>query len=155
MTSFILFNFINVIMQTVKSIVTVKCNKYIASIVNAVTYAVYAYIIVLMASDINLWVKILVTGGTNLIGVFVVKLIEEKRNKEKLWVFSASVPDNSVDEVRESLNEKSFSYSILPIENSSYKRIEIFAPTSKDSDNITKILKEYNAKFYITESKNF
>ena len=44
--SYVLFNVLNVIIQTIKSIVTIKCNKYIASIVNAVAYGLYTYIII-------------------------------------------------------------------------------------------------------------
>ena len=49
-TSYIVFNILNVIIQTIKSIVTIKCNKWIAAIVNAIAYGLYTYIVVLTAS---------------------------------------------------------------------------------------------------------
>ena len=44
--SYVVFNVLNVIIQTVKSIVTIKCNKWVASIVNAIAYGLYTYIVV-------------------------------------------------------------------------------------------------------------
>lgn len=82
--SYVIFNVLNVIIQTTKSIVTIKCNKWIAAIVNAVAYGLYTYIIVLTASDIDLWFKIIITALSNLVGVFIVKYIEEKKRKSRL-----------------------------------------------------------------------
>ena len=89
--SYILFNVLNVIIQTIKSIVTIKCNKYIASIVNAVAYGLYTYIIILTSIDIELWVKIVVVALANLVGVFAVKAVEEKRKKSMLWKIEFTV----------------------------------------------------------------
>ena len=83
MVSFAIFNVINVIIQTIKSIVTIKCNKYIAAVVNAIAYGLYTYIVVLTASDLDLWFKISVTAAANLVGVFVVKWVEEKKKKKE------------------------------------------------------------------------
>ena len=71
--SYIIFNILNVIIQTIKSIVTIKCNKWVAAVVNAVAYGLYTYIVVLTASDIDLWFKIIVVALANLVGVFIVK----------------------------------------------------------------------------------
>ena len=82
---YIVFNILNVIIQTVKSIVTIKCNKWVASVVNAVAYGLYTYIVVLTTSDLDLWFKIVVTALSNLVGVFIVKYFEEKKRKTQLW----------------------------------------------------------------------
>ena len=63
--SYIVFNVLNVIIQTVKSIVTIKCNKWVASVVNAVAYGLYTYIVILTASDLDLWFKIIVTAAAH------------------------------------------------------------------------------------------
>ena len=43
---FIILNIFNVILQTVKSICTVKCGKTVAAIVNAVAFGLYTVVIV-------------------------------------------------------------------------------------------------------------
>ena len=44
--TFIVLSIVNVILQTVKSIVTVKCGKFSASIVNAVAFGLYTVVTV-------------------------------------------------------------------------------------------------------------
>lgn len=92
LTLFIILNIANVIIQTIKSIATIKCGKTVASIVNAVAYGLYTYVVIFTATDgINIHLKALVTAGANLIGVFVVKLIEEKKRKDRLWKVELAV----------------------------------------------------------------
>lgn len=149
--SFIVFNIINVIIQTVKSIVTIKCNKWAASIVNAIAYGLYTYIVVLTASDLDLWFKILVTAGANLIGVFVVKWIEEKKHKEMLWKVEFTVKTNTASNV-----DKLLSLSCVPhnyVEIGKYTIFNAFCATSKESESVKEIIKKYNAKYFASESK--
>lgn len=42
---FIALTILNVIIQTIKSIATIKCGKTVASLVNAVAYGLYTYVI--------------------------------------------------------------------------------------------------------------
>ena len=81
--TFVILNIINVIIQTIKSLATVKCGKIVASIVNAVAYGLYTVVVVYTVCDLPLWLKVVVVGVANLIGVYVVKLIEEKSRKDK------------------------------------------------------------------------
>ena len=71
---FVLLNIANVIIQTVKSIATIKCGKTMAAIVNAVAYGLYTVVVVYTVCDLPLWFKVVVVAVANLIGVFVVKL---------------------------------------------------------------------------------
>ena len=45
---FILLNIANVIIQTVKSIATIKCGKGLASVINAIAYGLYTVVVVYM-----------------------------------------------------------------------------------------------------------
>ena len=76
---FIVLNIFNVILQTVKSICTVKCGKTVAAIVNAVAFGLYTVVIVYTNADLPLIQKVLVVALSNLIGVYVVKWVEEKK----------------------------------------------------------------------------
>ena len=98
--SYIIFNILNVIIQTVKSIVTIKCNKWVAAIVNAIAYGLYTYIVVLTASDIDLWFKIIVVALANLVGVFIVKWVEEKKRKEMLWKVEFTIKREVLENVK-------------------------------------------------------
>ena len=71
--TFIILNIFNVIIQTVKSIATVKCGKSVASVVNAIAYGLYTIVTVYMLCDLDLWLKALIVALCNLVGVFVVQ----------------------------------------------------------------------------------
>ena len=89
---FIVLNVINVILQTIKSIATVLCGKWIAAIVNAVTFGFYTIVVVFMTADgLGLLWKALIIGIANLIGVYAVKYFEEKNRKDRLWKVESTV----------------------------------------------------------------
>ena len=75
---FIILNIVNVIIQTVKSIATIKCGKGMASVVNAIAYGLYTVVVVYTVCDLPLWLKVVVVGLCNLVGVFCVKWGEER-----------------------------------------------------------------------------
>lgn len=147
--SYIVFNVLNVIIQTVKSIVTIKCNKYVASIVNAVAYGLYTYIIVLTNADLNLWFKIIVVALANLVGVFVVKLIEEKGRKDRLWKIEATITDLNC---YYQLHEQKIPCNCLHTTDKWYI-VNCFCETQEQSAKAKKILEIYNAKYFVSESK--
>ena len=49
--TFIILNIINVVIQTIKSLATVKCGKGVAAIVNAVAFGLYTIVTVYMLCD--------------------------------------------------------------------------------------------------------
>ena len=155
MISFIIFNVINVIIQTIKSIVTIKCNKYVAAIVNAVAYGLYTYIVVLTASDLNLWFKIAVTAIANLVGVFVVKWVEEKKRKDKLWKVEATIKNENLypedDDCILELKKNDIPFNYIDINK--YIIINCYCATQKDSAIVKEILDRYNAKYFVSETK--
>ena len=56
--------------------------KTAAALVNALAYGLYTIVIVYTNADMNLWVKVVIVALANLIGVYVVKFIEEKKRKD-------------------------------------------------------------------------
>lgn len=89
---FIVLNIINVILQTIKSIATVKCGKLGAALANAVAYGLYTIVIIYTVCDLPLWEKILIVASANFVGVYVVKIIEQKITKDKLWKVEIALP---------------------------------------------------------------
>lgn len=151
---FIVLNVVNVIIQTVKSIATIKCGKTMASIINALAYGLYTVVVVYTMCDLPLWSKALIVGLANLVGVYVVKFIEEKSRKDKLWKVEATLinqnlgeNDDCIIELRE--NNISFNY----IDINKYLIINCFCPTQKESAKAKEILDKYNAKYFVSESK--
>lgn len=151
---FIVLNVVNVIIQTVKSIATIKCGKTMASIVNAIAYALYTVVVVYTMCDLPLWSKAVIVGLANLVGVYVVKLIEEKSRKDKLWKVEATLINQNLgdnDDCIIELKEKGISFNYIDIEK--YMIINCYCPTQKESAIVKSILDKYNAKYFVTESK--
>ena len=152
MISFVVFNVINVIIQTIKSIVTIKCNKYVAAVVNAVAYGLYTYIVVLTASDLDLWFKIAVTAAANLVGVFVVKWVEEKKRKDKLWKVEATVYDVYTESLHNDLRKAEIPHNYIT-DIGKYSIFNIYCETQKDSAKAKQILDYNKAKYFVSETK--
>ena len=151
--TFIIFNIINVIIQTIKSIATVKCGKVVASLVNAVAYGLYTYIVVLTVCDLPLWLKVLVVGGANLVGVFVVKWGEEKARKDKLWKVEMAIPNGTNLAVLKNRIE----WCGVPcnyIEVGKWVMFNCYCETQAQTEAMIGIAKEFNGKISAYESKN-
>ena len=151
--TFILLNIANVIIQTVKTIVTIKCGKGVAALTNAIAFGLYTIVTVYTLCDLNLWLKAGVVAICNLIGVYVVKWLEEKSRKDKLWKVEAVVKDFHTARLANELDELDLPYNY--IENIGKRTLfNIYCATQKDSHNARELLKDYGAKYFVTETKN-
>ncbi len=150
--TFIVLNILNVIIQTVKSIATVKCGKTAAAIINAVAYGLYTVVTVYMMCELELWLKAVIVAVANLIGVYVVKFLEEKARKDKLWKVEATVIPQYVAKVQEELTEMNISHNCFKT-SGEHRIFNIFCATQKESAIVKLILDKYNAKYFVSESK--
>lgn len=151
--TFVILNVLNVIIQTAKSIVTIKCGKGVAALVNAIAYGLYTVVLVYMNCDIPLWEKVIVVGSANLIGVYIVKFFEEKSKKDKLWKIEFSLKKGYFDSAVKELNINDISYNFSTF--GEYITITAFANTQEETKIISNVVKKNNAKYFITETKSF
>ena len=151
--TFIILNILNVIIQTVKSIATIKCGKGAAALVNAVAYGLYTVVTVYMMCELELWLKALIVAVANLIGVYVVKYFEEKSRKDKLWKVEATVLRGWTKELHRALVVAEIPHNYL--ENvGKYTLFNIFCETQAQSTKAKHILDSFEAKYFVSESKN-
>ena len=149
---FIVMNVVNVVIQTIKSIATIKCGKTAAAIVNAVAYGLYTYIVVLTMCDLPLLAKCLIVAGANFVGVWVVKLFEEKARKDKLWKVEATVLRGYTERLHNALDYLDIPHNYL--ENvGPYTLFNIYCATQKESALARDILEKHDAKYFVSESK--
>ena len=149
---FVILNIINVIIQTIKSIATVKCGKGMAALVNAIAYGLYTVVVVYMVCDLPLWLKVAVIAICNLIGVFFVKWGEEKSRKDKLWKVEATVPYDQWENLDYNLTNHFIEHNYILL-GEKYAVFNIYCPTQNESKFAKKILDEHNAKYFVSESK--
>jgi uncharacterized protein YebE (UPF0316 family) len=152
---FIALNIVNVILQTVKSLATVKCGKVAAAIVNAVAYGLYTIVLVYTMCDLPLMWKASIVALCNFIGVYVVKLIEEKARKDKLWKVEATVQNliYFTDYIKAECEKNKIPYSILNVENVDYVVFNFYCATQEKSRIVKQICDGCNAKYFVSESK--
>lgn len=149
---FVILNIVNVIIQTVKTIATVKCGKTVAAIVNAITYALYTVVLVYTMCDLPLWAKATIVGLCNLVGVWIVKFCEEKARKDKLWKVEATVLRGHTTALHCNLVDADIPHNYL--ENvGRYTLFNIFCATQKQSARAKEVMKKYDAKYFVSESK--
>ena len=150
--TFIILNILNVIIQTVKSIATIKCKKLPAAIINAVAYGLYTIVLVYTVCDLNMWLKAIVVAIANLIGVYVVKLIEEKKRKDRLWKVEATIPKEHTDELHYELKVRNVPHNFIE-DVGQYTVFNIYCNTQKESAIARVLLNQYHAKYFVSESK--
>jgi uncharacterized protein YebE (UPF0316 family) len=151
---FIVLSVVNVILQTFKSLATVKCGKVGAALVNATAYGLYTVVLVYTNADFPLWEKVLVTAVCNLVGVYIVKAIEEKARKDKLWKVETTVNSDDTFKVRLALRDARLSYSVISTNTKERSVFNIYCPTKKESEKVKEILSKFDAKYFVTESKS-
>lgn len=145
---FIVANIVNVIMSTIKTLVTVNANKYVAAIVSAVNYGFNVYIVVLTVCDLPLIEKCLVVGFCNLVGVFVVKWVEEKARKEKLWKVELTIPTKYKNAVDFDLRDVPHSYIELSDKHTVFT---FYCSTKEDTKKVKGIVDQYEVKYFVSE----
>lgn len=151
---FIVLSVVNVILQTFKSLATVKCGKVGAALVNATAYGLYTVVLVYTNADFPLWEKVLVTAVCNLVGVYIVKAIEEKARKDKLWKVETTVKSDDTFNVRLALRDAGLSYSVISTNTKDRSVFNIYCPTKKESEKVKEILGNFDAKYFVSESKS-
>ena len=149
---FIVLNIVNVIIQTVKSLATVKCGKTVAAIVNAVAYGLYTVVVVYTVCDLPLWLKVVVVGACNLVGVFCVKWGEEKARKDKLWEVRATVYESYTESLHHDLESANIPHNYIP-NIGKYTIFNIYCETQVESKRVKNLLDYYKVKYFVSESK--
>ena len=149
---FALCTAVNVILSTIKSILTVNGGKISASLINAITYGFYSYVIVLTSADgMPIWLKMVITAVCNFVGVYFVKWIEEKARKDRLWKVELTVPTKYTNTIDFDLHDVPHSYIEL---SDKHTLFNFYCATQKESAKVKAIANQYEAKYFVAESKN-
>lgn len=148
---FIVLNAINVVIQTIKSLCTINCGKTIAALVNALAYGFYTVVVIYMVCDLPLMWKVLIVGACNFVGVFLVKLVEEKMRKDKLWKVQATVPVEVAEKVKHDLRANGLPHNYIDIEK--YYLFNVYCENQEQSKVAKIVLDNHNAKYFVSESK--
>ena len=147
---------INVVLSTAKSLITIKGGMWAAAFMNAFTYGVYTYLVFFTADDtLTLWQKAIITFICNFIGVLLVKWIEQKATKDKLWVFLATAKTDLAElhKVDEMLKQAGIKLLYNEVVKDELYSLQIFSNTQKESKMIESVLENFNIQYCAVETK--
>lgn len=146
-------NLVNVMLCTMKSILTIKSTKLVASLINAITFGFYALVIKSMG-NYDLIVIVSCTIVANLIGVYASMWILDKFEKDKVWKVTVIPQDFDVVELRDWLIRKELGFNEYPIITKYGNTVgfDIFTNDQKESATLKEILDRFEkVKYHIAE----
>lgn len=147
--AFFIFQLINVVLSTIKSVITIKGTKITASVFSAINYAVNTVILKTIA-DVPLWVAVVVSAICNLIGVYAGLWITEKLRKEQLWKITVTVPSEKLTEFKKELCLNDIDFIAYETSWKDYKVIDIFSKHKATSKRVKDIFSRYDVKYTIS-----
>lgn len=148
-TLFFVLNLINVVLGTMRSILTVKSTPFVSMVINTVSYTFYSGIVKLVSGQ-DMVVVLITTALTNIIGVYIARFILDKCKKDKLWRITATIP-NSIDSgmITEKLKIKDIKSVVYVGEG--VKLIDIYSKTQGESIVVKEILEPLKVKYSVVE----
>lgn len=146
--TFIGLSIINVVFSTIRSIVTIKSGKAVASLVSGGYFAFYNIMLLYTVAEFPMWQKCLITFVCNVIGVWFVKWAEEKARKDKLWKIEATFNKEYLDIIHKSV---AIPHSYIDI--GSHVIFNFYAENQRQSAIVKDIVNKYHGKYFVSESK--
>ena len=153
---FFVCSLINVILNTLKTIIMHKEQKISSTIINAITYGFYAIIVVMTASALDLWITILITIVANAIGVYGSMWLLERFKKDSLWEITATILNdkNDIDYIIEELEKENISFNMIYTFNEKEVVFHIYSKNQKESQTIKNLLDNMTyAKYIVHEER--
>ena len=148
--AFFISQLINVILSTIKSVLTVKGTKFTATLINTISYTLNAAVINQIGKVDDLFLVCVFTAITNIIGVSFSLWLLDKLRKEQLWRISATVKTECFKDLIQDLSENNIDFITY---NTSWKKrvpIDVFSNTRSESEIIKTIFNRYNVKYTIS-----
>ena len=151
---FIILTVVNVILNTARTIITVKGGLFWSSFISAIAFGFYTIVIIFTVCNLPMWMKATVTALANFVGTYFVKWIEMKVRKDRLWMVDVVLTGSQIYAAKSYLDPWKIQYIEIPISNSNSSQFHIYSKTQDESRHIKELLEGYNAKYVVLESKS-
>lgn len=153
LVTFIILSVINVVFSTIRSIATIKSGKTIASLLSGGYFAFYNIMLIYTVAEFPMWEKCIITFVCNVVGVWIVKALEEKMAKDKLWKIEATINAKKYHPTSIRVELKNEGIESYWVDCDKYYIFHVFCPTQDKSKKAKEILDTFEAKYFVTESK--
>lgn len=142
---------INVVLQTVKSLCTIKCSTFVSACANAIAYGLYTYVIVFTNSDgLSLFGKAIICASTNFVGVYIANFIFKFTfSKPIRWKVEVSIPNVDAPWFIDKIQENELEYYVCG-HWEDWTSFAVFCKDKNASNQLKEILPDA-AKYNIVE----
>ncbi len=147
--AFFVAQLINVVLSTLKSVITIKGGKNWAAVANAIAYG-FNTIVIKSIIGVDVEIAVAITIITNLIGVYFGLGIIEKLRKDQLWKITVSINLEDYDSFEEKLKDKNISFIKYETGSEKHKVADVFSNGRQESKIIKDIFKEFKVKYTIS-----
>ena len=145
---------VNVVLNTARTIITVKGGLFWSSFMSAIAFGFYTIMIIYTVCELPMWIKATVTAMANFVGTYFVKWIEMKVRKDRLWMVDVVLTGEKIYAAKSYLDPWKIQYTEIPISNSDSSQFHIYSKTQDESRRIRELLESYKAKYVVVESKS-
>ena len=104
------------------------------------------------ADGLGIMWKAIIIGLANLVGVYVVKVVEEKKRKIKLWKVEMTVSKADFLPLLMNAREQNLVLNYVDIEK--WVLVNFYCETQEESHKVKELAKKYNVKYFVSETKN-
>lgn len=146
--AFAVASLINVILSTLKSVITIKGGRTLACITNAIAYGFNTFVVKQIAQT-ELWISVIITIASNLVGVYIALTITKRFQKEKLWKITVTVLSDDIKNFKADLHAQDVPFIAYETSYEKYKVVDIFSQNKKESKIVKNILANYKVKYTI------
>lgn len=151
--AFFISQLVNVILSTVKSVLTVKGTRLTATIINTVSYTLNAAVISQIGNVDNIYIVCIFTAITNIIGVWFSLWLLDKLRKESLWRISATVRTQYAESLKKDLTTAGIGFITYNTNWAKRVPIDVFSSGREESRKIKEIFNAYDVKYTISVNR--
>lgn len=150
--TFILLQFLNIIISTFKSVLLIKGTKAHAALINAISYSLAIFITYVVSNEISIYYSIPITFILNLVGVYIGLTILEKLRKDQLWRISTTIKTEYLEDYIQALRAEGV--QLMPYETGrhDYSVVDVFSNNREETSRIQPIIKKYEVKYTILKN---
>ena len=147
-------SFVNVVIQTLKSLCTVKSSTFVSAVVNAVAYGLYVYVIFFTnAEGLSLIGKAVITAAANFTGVYLASwLFNKVFNRVVRWKVEVSIPNTDAPWFIDELEDGGFEYYLAGHYGGEWTCYAVFCESKEKSKELRELVNEvHGAKYNVCE----
>ena len=142
---------VNVTLSTVRAIATIKGGKWVSASMNALCYGFYPLIVMLTAKGtVDIIINMGITALANFVCVWLIKFVEEKSRKDKMWKVEVAIPNKYGNSLHFALRGLPHNY----IEVGSWTMFNCYCMTQADTKMVVDLAKQFEGKISAYESKS-